>query len=138
LLASAPAFRPRFLDPPIDLPLLRGSRVSSGPSWHLPVLPPAWRPVAGSRVVTPSQRYAAYATEQGTVVSLHSTVGLDEAEPPGRLASISLSGHRIGVHPDDSGFTATWEAGDETHRLTARPCSLAAFMELLMALSWAA
>ncbi|MEV6965067.1 hypothetical protein AB0M47_08105 [Hamadaea sp. NPDC051192] len=136
MLASARALRQLLLDVPLDLPLLRGPRVSSAPSWHLPALPPGWRPVAGSRVLTPSQRYAAYATDDGKLVSLHSTVGLDEGDLARRLASISLSGHRIGVHPDDSGFTAAWQADGARHRLTARPCSLAAFMDLLMSLTW--
>ncbi|NUR71055.1 MAG: hypothetical protein HOU81_09550 [Hamadaea sp.] len=136
MLATTRARRPLLLDVPLDLALLRGSRVTFAPSWHLPALPPGWRPVAGSRIRTPSQRYAVHATEDGMLVSLHSTVGLDEGDLGRRLASISLSGHRIGVHPDDSGFTAVWEAHGVRHRLTARPCSLAAFMELLMSLTW--
>jgi hypothetical protein len=138
VLATVRALRPLLLDIPVGLPLLRGSRVAAGPSWQLPALPPAWRPIAGSRVRTPSQQYAAFATGDGMLVSLHSTAGLDGGELPRRLASIGLSGHRIGVHPEDSGFSAIWEAGGATHRLTARPCSLAAFMELLMSLRWTA
>ncbi|NUR48731.1 MAG: hypothetical protein HOV71_11390 [Hamadaea sp.] len=136
LLATTRALRPLLLDVPLDLPLLRGPHVSAAPSWRLPALPPGWRPVAGSRIRTPSQRYAAYATDDGKLVSLHSTVGLYEGDLARRLASISLGGHRIGVHPDDSGFTAVWEADGARHRLTARPCSLAAFMDLLMSLTW--
>ena len=140
MLATARALRPHLLrlDPPTHTVLLRGSRTAPGPSWQLPAFPPAWRPVAGSRVVTPIQRYAAFATDDATLIGLHSTVGLDFDRPPARLACVSLGGQRIGVHPDvaGEGFVAAWTAGGVAHHLTARPATLAAFMELLMTIGW--
>jgi hypothetical protein len=142
VLATARALRPHLLrlEPPAATVLLRGSHTARGPSWQLPAFPPAWRPVAGSRVVTPIQRYAVFATGDGTLISLHSTLGSDFDRLPARLARVSLGGHRISVHPNvtGDGFVAAWEAGGVAHHLTARPSTLAAFMELLMSVGWAA
>lgn len=107
-------------------------------AWDVPALPAGWRPVPGSRVVTPYQRFMVYAAA-GPTVTLHS-VREPAEELTGRIALLTLGRHRVGIHRDGvpGGFVAVWSSDEAAHRLSARPTTLGTFMELLMRIDWSA
>lgn len=106
------------------------------PATDLPEIPVDWQIVYGREIATTTQRFAAYRTRSDLKLGLHSTIGL-HPELTGRvIALVNLSGHRVAVHAGEQRFEARWTCGALTHRLTAEPTTLGAFMDLVLNLSW--
>jgi hypothetical protein len=104
---------------------------------ELPAWPSQWQPIPGSAAASADERFTAFTTSAGSIVTVHSTAG-PEPTPSGRLiALVGLGGHRLSVmDAGESRFVARWTCGATTHRVTVGPTTLAAFMELVLNLCW--
>jgi hypothetical protein len=124
----------------------------SVPAGDLPVLPANWWVVDGSRSGNSQERFIAYVTPRGLIVTMHSvgtssvgtssvdnaSVSNAEMDAPGRLiALVTLGRHRISVievGPDR--FAARWTVDGRRHCLAVAATTLAAFMPLILDLVW--
>jgi hypothetical protein len=103
---------------------------------HLPEVPHDWLPVFGREIATTTQRFVAYESRAGLRIGLHSVTAL-HPELTGRLiALVNLGAHRVAIHAGEHRFEARWTRGPLTHRLTAEPVTLGAFMDLVLNLRW--
>ncbi|WP_169734175.1 hypothetical protein [Hamadaea tsunoensis] len=103
-----------------------------------PVPPPTWTTVPGSAIATEAQRFVAY-RHGDAEVRVHATTGLDHPAPAeGLVARLTLGSHPVRVHADGTpgGYEARWTDGGAAYQLSARPVSLAEFMELLLSMDW--
>jgi hypothetical protein len=104
-----------------------------------PVPPPTWQPIPGRRIVTASQTFMAYACA-GAEVRLHSVAGLPGPAVPagGLVARVALGSHSVRVHADvdAAGYEARWTSAGAAYQLSARPVTLAEFMDLLLSMDW--
>ncbi len=114
-------------------------RVLAVPVGDLPIWPAEWQRVPGSLATFADERFVAYTTSGGAIATVHSTAGPEPA-PSGRLiALVGLGGHRVSVmEAGESRFLARWARGSITHQVTVGPITLAAFMELVLNVSWPA
>ena len=119
-------------------PLLSGTRLPMTVAGdHLPAIPDAWATVPGSTSGGPTERFTAYTTERGRIVTIHSVLGA-AVDPPGRLiALVTLGRHRISVAeagPDR--FDARWQYDGRSHCLATAATTFGAFIGELLGLNW--
>jgi hypothetical protein len=118
--------------------LLTGTELPmSVPVTELPELPPRWQIVHGSRSGSANERFIAYVTERGLIVTLQSLSGLPAAAPGRRIALITLGRHRVSVHgTGPSRFEARWDTDGGSHCLAVAGTTLGGFMPLVLNLGW--